>query len=167
MKRIIIFGNSGSGKSTLSKHYAEKFNLQHLDLDILAWQDTNPPARQPLEKSIIEIKQFIAQNENWVIEGGYTDLLAIALVDSTEIIFLNLSVASCIENCKNRPWESHKYESAEKQDTNLAMLIEWVKQYPERSDVFSRQAHSQLFESYAGEKTQYHSNNPASVTLSD
>ncbi|VAX01121.1 hypothetical protein MNBD_GAMMA22-2553 [hydrothermal vent metagenome] len=158
MKRIIIFGNSGSGKSTLSQRYASEFNLTHLDLDILAWKDTDPPSRQNLNLSSARIKLFMAQNENWVIEGGYTDLLNIAIENTTEIIFLNLDVESCIQNCRNRPWESHKYDSIEKQNANLSMLIDWVKQYPERTDVFSHHSHTYLYNTYSGKKNQYYSN---------
>ncbi|MFV1983267.1 MAG: AAA family ATPase [Thiohalomonadales bacterium] len=158
MKRIIIFGNSGSGKSTLAMQYASKQNLQHLDLDILAWEDTNPPTRKALKDSAATIKQFIEKNKSWVIEGGYSDLLAVALNNATEIIFLNLDIETCIRNCKKRPWESHKYQSAEKQNENLEMLIEWVKQYPIRKDEFSLESHLHLFNTFYGHKTEYNAN---------
>jgi hypothetical protein len=52
---------------------------------------------------------------------------------ANELIYLNPTTQQCIENARNRPWEPHKYESKEKQDANLELLIlsiiEWRKCY--------------------------------------
>jgi len=158
MKKIIIFGNSGSGKSTLAKQYAERFSLAHLDLDSLAWQDTIPPQRRELEDSINDLNDFLSQHENWVIEGVYADLLSSISSDATKMFFVNPGIDTCIANSKNRPWEPHKYESKEAQDKNLEMLIDWIKQYPERDDEFSLTAHQKLFDDFVGNKVEYTSN---------
>jgi adenylate kinase family enzyme len=158
MKNILIFGNSGSGKSTLAKQLAAKHTLAHLDLDTLAWLPTSPPSRMPLAESIKQIEAFTSNNQSWVIEGCYADLLA-KLVDKTsQMIFVNPGVDICINNCKQRPWEAHKYPSKKEQDANLAMLIEWIKQYPKRKDEFSLLAHRTLFEQFTGNKLEYQSN---------
>jgi len=57
-QRIVVFGNSGSGKSTLAKNYTLKYGLAHLDLDVLAWLDTNPPSGNPLIDSATKIENF-------------------------------------------------------------------------------------------------------------
>ena len=156
MKKILIFGNSGSGKSTLARHLSEQFQLSHLDLDTLAWDQPtspgNPPERKPIIESQNLISEFTKAHKNWVVEGCYSDLLALLLDDSTEIIYLNLPITLCIENAKARPWEAHKYESKAAQDANLDMLIEWISEYESRQDNFSAFAHAALFESYNGEK---------------
>lgn len=156
--KIVIFGNSGSGKSTLAKEYAIEFGLAHLDLDTLAWQNTSPPVRSPLQDSIDKISQFIKENSSWVIEGCYSDLFAAMINKAEQAIFLNLSVASCINNCKNRPWEPGKYKSQEQQNKNLEMLLDWVKQYPYRDDEFSLKAHQKLYDDFTGQKQEYTSN---------
>ncbi|WP_394173897.1 shikimate kinase [Thalassotalea litorea] len=69
MGRIVIFGNSGAGKSTLARKLACKYELAHFDLDEIAWHNTNPPTRQPLEQSFAKIDEFIDNNKVWVIEG--------------------------------------------------------------------------------------------------
>ena len=158
MRRILIFGNSGSGKSTLAKKLCVSANLSHLDLDTLAWRATAPPERKPVIESQSEIFRFINSNEEWVIEGCYSDLLEIALPFSSEIIFMNLPVELCIENAGKRPWEPHKYESKEAQDNNLEMLIGWISQYFERNDTFSEVAHRKLYEEYSRKKSAVTSN---------
>ncbi|MDX1811869.1 MAG: shikimate kinase [Gammaproteobacteria bacterium] len=158
MKKTVIFGNSGSGKSTLAKNLCDLYQLAHLDLDILAWQATNPPQRKPVDESAITIKQFTEQNQQWIIEGCYTDLIALAIEQANEIIFLNPGIETCISNAKLRPWEPHKYESPEAQEKNLGMLIDWIRDYEVREDEFSLKAHKQLYDSFLGRKTEYNSN---------
>lgn len=76
----------------------------------------------------------------------------------TEMIFLNPGVEVCVENCKARPWEPHKYPNPEAQAENLQMLIEWVREYENRDDEFSLREHRQLFDSHIGKKVEYNSN---------
>ncbi|MFO7552669.1 MAG: shikimate kinase [Haliea sp.] len=152
MQRILVFGNSGSGKTTLAARLRDEQGLAHLDLDVLAWLPTAPPERRPLAESGQAIREFIAVHESWVIEGCYADLLELAAPLATEAIFLNLPVALCQANARGRPWEPHKYPSPAAQDANLAMLLEWIAQYPERDDVLSLRAHRRLFEAFPGRK---------------
>ncbi|MEW6984258.1 AAA family ATPase [Colwelliaceae bacterium 6471] len=158
MEKILIFGNSGSGKSTLAKKLANTKQLAHLDLDTLAWLPTSPPERTTIEKAYADINKFTQQHSNWVIEGCYSDLLTLLLDQANEIIFMDLTVDDCIKNAKSRPWEPHKYPSKQAQDENLAMLINWIKAYEQRDDVFSLSAHQQLFDSFQGRKHRYITN---------
>ena len=166
-RRVLVFGNSGSGKSTLSKSLSEQEGLAHLDLDTLAWLpsivDKAPPQRASLKESSKKLKAFTSEHEAWVIEGCYTDLLDLLSNQATDIIFMNLDTAKCIENAKNRPWEPHKYESKTAQDKNLDMLISWIEQYTTRDDVFSYQSHKSFYEGFAGNKIMYEVNTPVST----
>ena len=152
MKKIIIFGNSGAGKSTLAKKLQQQYKLEYLDLDLLAWSESSTPTRKPLSQSIKEIDTFLQDAHDWVIEGCYADLLEHVAKNANELIFLNPGADVCINHCRNRPWEPHKYASKEEQDKNLKMLIEWVKQYDKREDEFSLKLHRILFDSFAGNK---------------
>ena len=156
--KIIIIGNAGSGKSTLARSLHTQNKLALLDLDTLAWKKSKPPQREELSKSNIVIDSFIAKNEQWVIEGGYSDLLEYLLKEATKVIFLNPGVETCLDNCKQRPFEAHKYKSIEEQNSNLPMLLTWVQEYYKRDDSFSYKAHRDLFETFSGEKLEYSSN---------
>ena len=152
MKKILIFGNSGSGKSTLAKKLRASFGLQHLDLDILAWEETQPPGRKALSESVMILENFISKHNNWVIEGCYADLLNYVSQSANEIIFLNPGNEICVERCKSRAWEPHKYESKDAQDKNLDMLINWIKEYKNREDEFSLKSHKSIFSSFVDKK---------------
>jgi len=158
LKKVVIFGNSGAGKSTLAIELSKSEGLAHFDLDTAAWQPVSPPMRRPIDESRNEIDKFLADNKSWVIEGCYSDLLEIVLPASSEIIFLNLPVEICISNAKNRPWEPHKYASKEAQDKNLDMLINWIAEYSDRADTFSKSSHETLYNCYEGKKTMYTKN---------
>ncbi|WP_144210586.1 AAA family ATPase [Shewanella donghaensis] len=154
MRKILLFGNSASGKSTLAKSLVQRENLAHLDLDTLAWQKTIPPQREALTTSNITIQKFIkSANKGWIIEGCYTDLLELTVTSANEVIFMNLPIEVCIENAKKRPWEPHKYESKQAQDANLAMLLDWISQYNQRTDTFSQQSHQDFYDRFKGTKT--------------
>lgn len=156
MKNILIFGNSGAGKTTLAKQLQQEFKLKHLDLDTLAWTEstTSTPTRKPISQSIKEIDSFLDDAHDWVIEGCYADLLEHVANKANELIFLNPGVDVCIKNCRNRPWEPHKYASKEEQDKNLDMLINWVKEYETRDDEFSLKQHNILYDSFLGNKNE-------------
>lgn len=157
-KKFIIFGNSGSGKSTLAKNLQANLHLAHLDLDTLAWQVTEPQSRKPLAESKEAIDRFMAENVTWVIEGCYTNLLAVAATQANHAIFLNLPVALCQQNARNRPWEPHKYNSQTEQNANLSMLLDWIAQYTTRSDELSFDKHQQLFKCFDGSKQMLETN---------
>ena len=154
MPRLVILGNSGSGKSTLALRLARAGSLAHLDLDTRAWEPRIPPARRPLTQSAGDIAVFMDANGDWVIEGCYSDLLAIPLPRCTRMIFLNPGIDACIANSRARPWEPHKYPSKEAQDANLAMLIGWIRDYERRTDEFSLAAHRGLFDRFTGDKVE-------------
>jgi len=159
-KKILIFGNSGSGKSTLAKQLVESNKLSHLDLDTLAWASVDgKPVRLNLEDSFQKIQSFTQENESWVIEGCYSDLLELIKDQAQLIVYMDLPIDLCIVNAKNRPWEAHKYESKKAQDANLSMLISWIQEYEVRDDTFSRKAHSDFYDSFQGDKVTYKDNN--------
>ena len=161
MSRIVIFGNSGSGKTSLAKRLSGQAGCPRLDLDSIAWKESNPPVREELGMSHAAIDEFIDQNPDWIVEGCYASLVAHAAKHADQMIFLNPGVDTCVSNCRSRPWEPEKYQSIEAQDENLDMLIEWVKSYETREDEFSLHEHRKLFNGFDGPKCEIRSNDEA------
>jgi adenylate kinase family enzyme len=161
MERIVIFGNSGSGKSTLAKALSRLHRAEHFDLDAIAWEPDEPADRADFAESKGRLLAFIEGTDSWVVEGCYSSLLREAAAYCTEMIFLNPGIEACVQNCRSRPWEPHKYETREAQDTNLQMLLDWVREYETRTDEFSLREHHKLFDSHAGCKVEYRSNDEA------
>lgn len=158
MKKILIFGNSGSGKTTLAKKLAEQHDLAHFDLDTIAWLATQPPQRRPLEESYATIDSFCRDNQSWVIEGCYSDLIGYLCDRANQMVLMNLPIELCVENARRRSWEPQKYQSKQQQDENLPMLIEWIRSYQTRRDSFSEQAHRDLYDQFQGAKNMRTSN---------
>ena len=136
--------------------------VDHLDLDVIAWEADRPGVRAAFEESKRALMRFIQGTGDWVIEGCYSGLLREAAAHCTEMIFLNPGVEACVRNCEARPWEPHKYPSREAQDANLRMLVEWVREYETRDDEFSLREHRRLFDTHEGRKVEYKSNEEAS-----
>ena len=88
--RLILLGNAGAGKSTMARRLRGSANIPRLSLDEIAWN--HGPRRKPLEQSLILLRQFIRSNDQWIIEGCYSDLVEAALPHCTELRFLNPGV---------------------------------------------------------------------------
>lgn len=161
MGRVVILGNSGSGKSTLARAIAARDGSAVLDLDLVAWQPDRPGERAPLAASRAAIERFAAAAAHWVIEGSYASLAGIAAPLATEFLFLHPGVDACLENCRRRPWEPHKYPTRAAQEANLPMLLEWVGRYETRDDEYGFAAHQALFDQHAGPKRLLRSNREA------
>ena len=153
MKKILIFGNSGSGKTTLARQLADEHSLTHLDLDDVTWR--RPGDRKPLAESIREVDNFIAQYQQWVIEGCYGSLIQAVAGHCSELHFLNPGVDICLENNLQRSWEPHKYESKIAQDKNIEMLQAWVREYESRDDECSLKYHQEIYLHFEGWKKEH------------
>ncbi|OJA04234.1 AAA family ATPase [Halomonas sp. QHL1] len=148
---MILIGNAGSGKSTLSRELIAKQPAARLSLDEVAFL-AGTTKRRRIKDSIADVMRFISDNESWIIEGCYSDIIESILSDCEELIFLNPGVEACVANCRARPWEPEKFSSKEEQDKNLEKLIEWVSAYETRSDEYGLSRHRVLFESFNGKK---------------
>lgn len=150
--RIAIVGNSGSGKSTLSHALALERPWPQLDLDTVAWEPQKIAAPRASADAQSDVERFCAGHSNWIVEGCYHDLIAVSLRHSPLLIFLDPGVERCVENCRNRPWEPHKFKSQAEQNDKLTFLLNWVREYYTRDGPMSLQAHEGLFRTYLGPK---------------
>jgi adenylate kinase family enzyme len=155
--RIILLGNAGAGKSTMARRLMNGRSIPRLSLDEIAWAEGTE--RKPLEESVQALRSFIDDNEQWIIEGCYSDLVEVALPFCEELRFLNPGIEVCVENCLKRPWEPEKFSTENEQKETLASLISWVREYETRTDEYGLQRHRQLFERFSGKKREYKSIN--------
>ncbi len=151
-RKIAIVGNSGSGKSTLAKMIAAEVNFVTLDLDTIAFEPDQIAKPRDADVQLTDVRNFCSASDEWVIEGCYASLTAVALTFDPHLIVLDPGFEQCIENCKSRPWEAHKYSSKKEQDSKLEFLLQWVKAYYTRDDDMSLAAHRKVFDAYAGSK---------------
>ncbi len=157
--RFLVFGNSGAGKSTLAKELAAQHGLALLDLDSIVWEPGKVAVQRPPDAIAASLAAFLSQHSCWVIEGCYGELVQAASHHCTELVFLNPGLQTCLEHNRRRPWEPHKYASKEAQDEMLANLQTWVTGYYQRQDQWSYHAHRQMFDSFAGRKSERLSGN--------
>jgi hypothetical protein len=127
--------------------------VARLSLDKIAWDEG--VKRKPLEVSLRLLKDFIENNEKWIIEGCYSDLIEAALPYCTELRFLNPGVEVCVAHCHRRPWEPEKFSSPEEQSVMLARLVEWVREYETRDDEYGLKRHREVFDRFQGRKREY------------
>lgn len=150
MTRIAILGNSGSGKSTLARSLAARFDATLLDLDTVAWEPGQVAVARSSQVARADVRAFCAGNPRWVVEGCYASLIEAALEFSPFLLFLNPGEQQCVENCRARPWEPHKYASRAEQDERLAFLLSWVRDYYTRAGDMSLAGHRACFDAYPG-----------------
>ncbi|WKZ12936.1 MAG: AAA family ATPase [Gammaproteobacteria bacterium] len=152
--KVLVFGNSGSGKSTLAEHLAHEHNLAHLDLDTIVWEPGKVAIQRAQDAIAASLEAFLSQHDRWVIEGCYGELVQATSIHCTELVFLNPGLDTCLAHNRHRPWEQHKYASKQAQDAMLENLQAWVAGYYEREDQWSYHAHRQIFDSFAGRKSE-------------
>jgi adenylate kinase family enzyme len=150
--RVLVFGNSGSGKSHFARALAAQHGLAHLDLDTIVWEPGQIAVARAVEDVRRDLLQFFDAHPAWIAEGAYGDLVEQALPYCSELVFMNPGKDACLLNNARRPWEPHKYESMDKQQSMLPMLTGWVAQYYERDDPCSYAWHRRVFDAFHGNK---------------
>ncbi len=153
--RIVLLGNAGAGKSTMALQLIGERDVALLSLDEIAWNQGTE--RKPLADSLALLAEFLARNDEWIIEGCYGDLVAAALPHCDELRFLNPGVEACVARCRSRPYEPEKFESPEIQQAMLEHLIQWVRAYETRGDEYGLARHRALFDGFGGVKREYRS----------
>jgi len=118
--RVILLGNAGAGKGTMARFLAQNSTVPRLSLDEIAWNEG--ATRRPHDESARELRCFLNGNEQWIIEGCYSDLIEEALSRCTELRFLNPGIEVCVEHCRTRHWEPEKFSSPEEQQTTTERL---------------------------------------------
>ncbi|QNA87431.1 shikimate kinase [Massilia sp. Dwa41.01b] len=152
--RLLIIGNSGSGNSYRAKALAAQHDLAHLDLDTIVWEPGQIAVPRAPQQVQADLLAFVHAHGSWVAEGCYGDLVEAALPWCSELVFMNPGREIYLENNRRRPWEPHKYDSMEAQQSKLPFLLDWVAGYYERDDAMSYACHRHLFDRFDGNKTE-------------
>ena len=127
--------------------------IPRLSLDEIAWDPG--PQRKRLHESLQLLNDFLKTNDQWVIEGCYSDLVEAALGQCTELRFLNPGIEVCVAHCHRRLWEPERFSSAQQQGAMLEQLVLWVKQYEIRDDEYGLKRQRKIFEQFAGSKREF------------
>ena len=85
--KIAVLGYSGSGKSTLARELGALYGVPVLHLDTVqflpGWEI------RPQEEQLSIVQRFMDENEGWVIDGNYSNLLQPRrLEEADEVVFL-------------------------------------------------------------------------------
>jgi adenylate kinase family enzyme len=150
--RVAILGNSGSGKSTLARWLSAYAGTESLDLDTVAWEPNKIAVARAPEDAAAEVRRFCSARQSWVVEGCYASLIRQALGFGPRLLFLNPGLEQCVNYCRSRPWEPHKYQSQEVQNQYLEPLLAWVAAYYTREGDVSLAAHEECYGAYDGPK---------------
>lgn len=153
--RVTILGNSGSGKSTLARRLCEHTGAALLELDSIVWEPGKIAVLRPRRDIEVDLGAFLASHPSWVIEGCYGELAQQTLALRPLLLFLNPGEQVCVENNQRRPWEPHKYASAEAQAAMLEPLLSWVRGYYTRDDAWSLKTHQAVFQGYPGPRQEW------------
>lgn len=152
MTRIAILGNSGSGKSTLARWLSTGSGAALLDLDLVAWEPGQIAVPRPRHLAEQAVRDFCTSHDRWILEGCYADLVQVALEFRPLLLFMNPGEEQCLQNCRSRPFEPHKYAAPEEQMERLPFLLDWVRAYPTRAGPMGFQAHRACVDGYDGRK---------------
>ncbi len=100
MNKILVIGSPGSGKSTLSKELSKILNIPILHLDCIFHIDNYHNISK--DEFLVKIKQFIDENDRFIIDGNYRDTLDFRLKFADTVIFFDIPTNICLENILKR-----------------------------------------------------------------
>jgi adenylate kinase family enzyme len=164
-QRTVIVGNSGSGKSFLAKQLAEILKFQVIHFDEYFWEPGGFNKKRPIEIVRQEISAF-SKHDNWIMEGVFGDLAAIALENSTAFIFLDKSWEECESALLSRGFNNSGTEDSLNAEKNFNELIAWASLYWNRNNSCSQKRHLQIFSDFQGSKFTFKNRSDSQIFLS-
>lgn len=102
MRRIYIIGLSGSGKTTLGRRLAERYDLQHIEIDALNWG----PGWQALPRDELreKVRTAVTAAQNWVADGNYSAVRELLWQTADTIIWLDYPLWLVLWRLWRRTW---------------------------------------------------------------
>ncbi|MCH7959017.1 MAG: adenylate kinase [Candidatus Hydrogenedentes bacterium] len=83
-KRILIVGATGSGKTTVARQLSARYDLPHVELDVLYWG----PGWTELEGFDENAGKLVA-GDRWIVEGGYESIMPTAWSRADRVVWLD------------------------------------------------------------------------------
>lgn len=122
--KIAIIGHSGAGKSTLAKELSNYYNCPLLYLDKIQFE-ANWKSRDKT-KARKMVKDFMLENESWVIDGNYSDFYqSERLEEADQILFLNFSRFNCLWRAYKR-YKKYKNQTRESASPGCDEKLDWT-----------------------------------------
>jgi adenylate kinase family enzyme len=142
-KRICIIGRSCAGKSTLADKLSRKLGVSLLHLDQIAFIPHTNWQRCPDEEFIAKHTDFLAQNDEWIIEGNYSVTMIERLQRADSVIFADFSrygylwqyIKRCIST-KISPENRIGAMQGAKSEFNWGMVSFVWQQYPQNTQKY-------------------------------
>ncbi|WP_342542450.1 topology modulation protein [Paenisporosarcina sp. FSL H8-0542] len=94
MKKIMVIGiSAGAGKSTFARRLGEAWNLPVFHLDTLFWK---PNWVEASLEEFSKAQQEIVTQDQWIVEGNYSNTFDIRAAHADTIIYLELPLHVCL-----------------------------------------------------------------------
>ncbi|MNT66330.1 hypothetical protein D3C72_2043900 [compost metagenome] len=87
--------------------------------------------------------RIAADEERWVIEGGYGWIVSEILHRATALIWLCIDDVDCVANIRRREAND---------DERLVAMLEWANNYRTRDDSSGFAAHQRMFDDFGASK---------------
>ena len=103
MQRIYIIGLSGCGKTTLGRQLAQRFGLQHIEIDALNWG----PGWRALPRDVLQEKVRVVTTsaQEWVIDGNYSAVREMLWQAADTIVWLDYPLWFILWRLWRRTWK--------------------------------------------------------------
>lgn len=125
--KCLVIGHSGSGKSSLSKTISDTYNIPLLYLDCVHFESDWKSRAD--EDAIKIVKEFMDNNNSWVIDGNYFRFeLERRIEESDVIVYLNFNRINCLIRAYKRYFKyKGKYRESISDGCYETMDLEFIR----------------------------------------